>query len=98
MNQSINILFKNITRLPIRSNCCFYLQFKKYSSSSIKKTFLIKSNQNLLKNKLNSTIFLRGFKFGGNSAPLKKEKITYNGIRRLLALAAPEKYKLMGMY
>ena len=97
MNHSINILFKKIFQLPIRSNC-LNLQFKKFSSSSITKTFF-KSNQKFLKiSKQTSIFFVRKIKIGGSNVPYKKEKITYNGIRRLLGLAAPEKYKLMGIF
>lgn len=95
MNCSINILCKSINQLS-RNSTCFSFKFKTFSKFS--KTFL-KADQNFFfKQKKNSLIFIRKIRiFSGSTGSFKKEKLSYNGIRRLLALAAPEKYKLMGM-
>ena len=94
MNSSVNFIHKNFSQFSV----FFKLRNKYFSSISITKNILKRNNYSYqLKLKNSSLVFIRQIKsFRGNSSSFKKEKIDYNGLRRLLSLAAPEKYKLMG--
>jgi hypothetical protein len=92
MNCFINVFSKKINHISIKNSINISLKVNYLSNLSFARNAL-KNSKKLFKN---NSIFVRQFKLLGGNAPLKKEKLNYNGIRRLLALAKPEKYKLMG--
>ena len=71
------------------------LNCRNFNSLSFNTKHIKKLNNNLYYLKIN----VRGSRFFKNSksnALPVKEKVTKHGVKRLLSLAAPEKYKLMG--
>lgn len=90
-------LVSNFNRNSIKLNHKFYSTLNNTQKKNLFKSQIFKSSSSTTI-KSNVKQFIRQLRILRDSNPKSKtEKVNINGIKRLLSLASPEKYKLMGI-